>query len=226
MQNTVVRAAIKFRNKELKKKIDFETVKAVLKSRDYTVLFYDPDEGCEIFNKYGIREYARSVDAFTFKKDDLKYVFIQRKPSCEDKLYLLLHEVGHIILKHSEKNSLISSTRLCELEADTFAYTVLNPPNHSRASALTVWILTMALSFSAGFFGAPRVNPTQTDTDPQEISEIAFTAEDVVDELVYITRTGKKYHLENCVYIRSKESTAVEKEEAQRTHAPCSVCNP
>lgn len=225
MQNKVVRAAIKFRNKELKKRIDFETVKAVLKSRDYTVLFYDPDKGSELIREHGLEEYAQSVEAFTFKKDGLKFVFIQSKVSCEDKLYMLLHEAGHIVLKHSEKSALISSTRLRELEADTFAYTVLNPPNHSRASALAAWILTMALSFSAGFFGAPRANPTQTDTDPHT-SEIALTIEGAADELVYITRTGKKYHLENCVYVRSKECVAVEKEEAQRTHAPCSVCNP
>ncbi|GAB6390929.1 MAG: hypothetical protein MdMp014T_0302 [Treponematales bacterium] len=43
--------------------------------------------------------------------------------------------------------------------------------------------------------------------------------------VVYITRTGKKYHRENCRYLRqSKIETTLE--EARRSYEPCSVCNP
>jgi len=43
--------------------------------------------------------------------------------------------------------------------------------------------------------------------------------------IVYVTRTGSKYHLPGCRYLRTS-SIPMPLEEAKRRYSPCSVCNP
>jgi competence protein ComEC len=43
--------------------------------------------------------------------------------------------------------------------------------------------------------------------------------------VVYITRTGKRYHLEDCRYLLSKIKTDVE-EATEAGYTPCKVCKP
>lgn len=42
---------------------------------------------------------------------------------------------------------------------------------------------------------------------------------------VYVTRTGEKYHLRGCRYLR-KSMIPIDLESARRFHGPCSVCRP
>jgi len=44
--------------------------------------------------------------------------------------------------------------------------------------------------------------------------------------IVYITRTGKKYHLGNCSYLRQSKIPITLKEACERGFSPCSRCNP
>lgn len=44
------------------------------------------------------------------------------------------------------------------------------------------------------------------------------------DQQVYVTKTGKKYHVAGCSYLKS--SRAISLEEAIRSYSPCSRCNP
>lgn len=45
------------------------------------------------------------------------------------------------------------------------------------------------------------------------------------DEIVYITKTGSKYHRENCRYL-SKSKIPIMLSDAVNSYSPCSVCNP
>lgn len=46
------------------------------------------------------------------------------------------------------------------------------------------------------------------------------------DTTVYITRTGKKYHSDNCRYLSKSKIPISLKEAFQRGYSPCSVCSP
>lgn len=55
-------------------------------------------------------------------------------------------------------------------------------------------------------------------TDENEINDI--------EKVVYISKTGKKYHLENCRTLRT-EKEAIDLDEAVKTrYEACKVCNP
>lgn len=46
------------------------------------------------------------------------------------------------------------------------------------------------------------------------------------DTIVYITKTGKKYHVGNCRYLSKSKIPITLKEAVQRGYTPCSVCSP
>lgn len=45
-------------------------------------------------------------------------------------------------------------------------------------------------------------------------------------ETVYITKTGEKYHLENCRYLKYSKKAITLEEAINRGYDPCSVCKP
>lgn len=49
--------------------------------------------------------------------------------------------------------------------------------------------------------------------------------DDLQDVVVYVTRTGKKYHREDCRYLRKSKKPLYLKE-AQKSYQPCKVCHP
>ncbi len=63
---------------------------------------------------------------------------------------------------------------------------------------------------------------TQEETKSEEISE-----EEVVTEspVVYRTKTGKKYHRESCIHLKSKIETTVTDAHSMGLE-PCFVCKP
>jgi len=46
------------------------------------------------------------------------------------------------------------------------------------------------------------------------------------DTTVFITRTGKKYHADNCRYLSKSKIPITLKDAIERGYTPCSVCNP
>ena len=70
---------------------------------------------------------------------------------------------------------------------------------------LGIFIILMV----SGFTGCGQSKPTSND-----------------NTIVYITRSGKKYHSEGCTYLsKSKISITLKKAKAEG-YTPCSKCNP
>lgn len=47
-----------------------------------------------------------------------------------------------------------------------------------------------------------------------------------VDEIVYITETGSKYHRSDCQYLWGSKIEITKQEAIKRGYTACSVCNP
>ncbi len=52
------------------------------------------------------------------------------------------------------------------------------------------------------------------------------TQADKKTETVYVTRTGKKYHRENCRYLASSKIPMSLKDAQAKGYTPCKVCHP
>jgi hypothetical protein len=65
-------------------------------------------------------------------------------------------------------------------------------------------------------------NGVYTNRDDKGFLE---TLQKEVDTRVYVTRTGEKYHLSDCRYLR-KSKIPITLEEAKKSYQPCKVCRP
>lgn len=196
----IIRTAKIFRRRELKGSVNFDNTKNYLLTKGYTVNFYDVEKDNELLTKYGLNEYAKTVHAFTVCSKELKAVFIDKQIATEKIIYSLLHETAHIVLNHLDKTKVGNNDRLQDMQAEAFAYEVLNHKSKTHMYAIIVVIL---LVFGIGMY--------------QNI---------INSKMVYVTSTGEKYHRENCIHVQNVDCTVLTKGQASKNYDPCKVCNP
>ena len=137
-------------------------------------------------------------------------MFIDNTMHTNSKVYSLLHEIGHILLGHIGNGDIaLKDNRILENEAEAFVYAVLNKKKPSRLT-IALAIVNIGLIFILIAFCMPKNVPTYSSSS----------------EYVYVTPSGTKYHTQNCIHAKSKESVMLEVTEAKKTYSPCSVCNP
>ena len=207
-------AANKF-YKSINDKIEFEIVEKYLKKLGYEIVFFNTPVGDNELARYGQTEKAKTSKAFTYV-GTAKIIFINDSLSVEDKLYVLLHEVGHIELKHLDYERLGTHNKiLLDVDADAFVYFVLNK---KRKPVFPILLLVFAVISSACilFFTFPRPADTPANN---------FVAEEA-PEYVVITPTGSRYHRESCRSISESFTANIEISEAKKLFSPCNICNP
>ena len=77
--------------------------------------------------------------------------------------------------------------------------------------------------------GSPSVPLTDSGVGVQEVitsvQELPTAGETPQEETVYVTKTGKKYHLSSCSSLR-RSKIPMSLADAKRRYSPCSRCNP
>jgi hypothetical protein len=80
-----------------------------------------------------------------------------------------------------------------------------------RSHRLSIAILAGVLfAVSSTYIAAPVLAAPQTNGD----------------QIVYITRSGKKYHAEGCRFLRKSKTPVKLKDAVKSGYTPCSVCKP
>ena len=211
MKNPVIRAAHKFINKTLKGKTDINSITMYLQSKGYSVTMYANEEEDELIAKHELDSRVKIIHAFTVVENNSKFVYVNNALSAENKTYSILHETGHIVLGHLDSEDIVVNERRREMEAEAFAYTVLNPQRQNR-TILALLITLIILTFA-------NLIPMQSAVETASFMDAQI-------EYVYITPSGKKYHRDNCMHVRGKDCTVLSEMEAQKNYEPCLVCNP
>jgi len=93
--------------------------------------------------------------------------------------------------------------------------------------------ITLADAIAKGYGPCSVCNPPTTDaattvqqsTVAVEPKSSAATTPDTGEQIVYVTRTGSKYHKAGCRYL-SKSAIPMKLKEAAARYGPCGVCNP
>ena len=178
-----------FESKLYKGRITYQRVKKIIETYGFTLFEYDlnvEDEILENLRSNNMLGYAAAVECFTYVEDaHHKYVFIKDGNTEKDKVYLLLHEAGHIYQEHLTTKELVHNTSpRKERKANLFSSTMLFLNHASRALPCLI-----AIAILVGIFFAviPGKDPSR----------------DGAPDIVYYTENGEVYHLfEDCYHLK------------------------
>lgn len=207
----------KILRKKLKNNIEIIQLENYIRELGYDVVYYNTKSGDETLFAYDLYEKSRMVRSFT-NVNGAKIVFVDGNEHTHDKLILLLHELGHILLKHLGDGNIARRDKYyIDLEAETFAYLVLNPPKRRYALCICTYLCSAIILFGSGFLAQSHITPkTNADNTPN--------AEN--DKYVYITQSGTAYHDASCRYVKDKKHAVIPLKEAKKIFTPCKSCNP
>ncbi len=85
-------------------------------------------------------------------------------------------------------------------------------------------IITLLVSFIL-VFSLFTACDTEETVKPAE-SKIEITNETTQSETVYRTKTGKKYHESDCIYLKNSKIEITLSKAKSKGLTPCSVCRP
>lgn len=263
--------------------LEFDTLYRIAEINNWKIVSYS--KGYNFVKNEELEEYYYTSDGFTYAATDFTIIFIKDDLAYLDKIDVICHEMGHLVLRHIEIGSNQKSINHCdgiqEQEADIFALQ-LQAPNYliqslninsvqqlvkrgifSKKNATLRYkfyvrdfplvgiidtLLTagciVILSFSLFFLfqiisvKSDIAEQPNTYTATEQITPTSVpaleTTEQTTDQApvqptqnttVYITRTGTKYHLPGCRYIKDRKTSALTISEAEnQDYTPCSVC--
>lgn len=212
-----------------KNNLTFINVEKVLNSFGYSVVFFNTPDGDEEIQRYELEEEAETLKSFVYA-ETAHIVFINDELPADDKLYLSLHELGHIILGHVGDGKLNTrNSILIDIEADNFAYSIIYP---SKKTDLYNLIASFVLSASIIFGACYVCNQSKSESVPvigiqDYVPPEATQSHSPQSDAVYVTSSGKKFHRADCRYVKNKTNvTELERDTAESMYEPCSVCNP
>lgn len=215
--------------RHLKGAVNIPNIISFIESKGYNVVFFNTEDGDDLIKRYGIER--KNVPSFIYT-GTTRVVFVDDLIHPKDKLYCLLHEYGHLILNHVKESEIHTVSRWStECEADAFAYFVMNySPMKTLRSAIFALLSAVLIIICTFFCTNAYISPVPEAYIPTEVSPVISvpqtTPSNTVAQTVYVTPSGSKFHRANCRYVKSKNVTELERNEAEQTYSPCSVCKP
>ena len=134
---TAINCAIKtlLDNNICKIPLSNETIEKIIKNQGFEIIAYNiplDENDYSDFDNLNLLSAVEKYQAFTYVSDRDKYVFYRSTLSSEEKMRMLAHELGHIMLGHLSASGVRCSSGLKneapqEREADEFALEFLAP---------------------------------------------------------------------------------------------------
>lgn len=104
MTKQVRKIAGEYLRRQISGALSSEKIISVLESQGYTVVQYNSVSNSkdisELAALLGVGEYLRSSKGFTYADSNNRIVFLNEDLSEEERVYVLLHEQGHILCRH------------------------------------------------------------------------------------------------------------------------------
>lgn len=168
--------------------------------------------------------YTHNGKVVILYRDDLPYIL---------KLFVIYHEIGHIVLGHNVCCGVFGRSDdsfqndVFEEEADTFAFTLIKYV-HIDVKLIAVAVLAAACIIIPLLTSSPEmVNEVKYNQviEPQGTQEMQ---QGQLDKVVYVTKSGLKYHREGCYTIKNSDTKreTSKKEAIAQGYKPCHICLP
>lgn len=230
MQNRKIsKAARQFRSLIQTNTPCYDTLKAYMESLGWVVIEYgDGGKGDAQLEALGISDYAEGVKAFFYTSKAFRVIAVSALEPKAERLDLLRHEIGHIVLKHDPEQLTVKA----DAEASMFAL-YLQSEMHRPPRRWLPWAICAALALCSlclllwGFWGKPAAPAASPAAAPQISAPQAAQSSQELEAVVYVTQSGGKYHRQTCGFIKGKEAISMTAAKAKAAgYSPCKTCNP
>lgn len=201
---------------------------SIIKDQGYEIIDYDPNALTEsmkmLLVELSIPQAVTQQEAFVYKRQSVKLLFIKEYLSAKEKLYALSHELGHIMCGHLDNAFYSDLSVKQEQEANDFTYYLMHPYTLERIIVLikhhriVVFLVILMLLVLAAFSFYP--------TKGKETIAQRFLP--MMGSGYYITSGGSKYHLASCSMIQNRTNVrelTIDELNAGN-YEPCQLCLP
>lgn len=171
---------------------------------------HNPQAVQKVIDAYGLNNQIKNRKVFTFTDDEVKMLFVHEHINEDALIHYLLHELGHIWLRHTRNSD---DEDIQEKEADEFAVLVKvalqNRYRLQKAGKRCVFIMsaTMLIVCLVCLLHIPERLQQTSNTVTAISSPAPFVSSEV--DVVYVTKSGSKFHKRNCRHIKNS-STVLE----------------
>lgn len=225
MNNFAKRTAYKVLRK-FKKKPSIDDLKMIIKDEGFTIIKFNrgenSDEVKRLFLIEKIRSLAEKSDAFIYIQGECKLLFIADELHDSDLLYILCHELGHILDKKLCAESIGYTETQKEGFANEFAHYLMHPNGFVSIylCLLKKKMIIAALLIAAAAAGAIACG------DIFFKKEVLGSNQGLVANNVFVTSGGECYHKKTCFVIKNRTniSKLSIKKAREAGYRPCSLC--
>ena len=218
MTKQVKKIAGEYLRRQISGAVTSEKVISALQSQGYTVVPFNAvsnsSDISELAALLGVGEYIRSSKGFTYADSNNRIVFLNEDLSEEERVYVLLHEQGHILCRHLCEGNILGNDVVQEHEANEFVHFVLYPTLGMKIAQRRKQII---ISLSA-IIAAVTIIALIGAVNQQKTYYGEY----------YITETGHKYHKAYCVFVKNKINVRrlTEEEFESGEFEACEMCLP
>lgn len=223
--------------------LNIKTLEEIIKNQGYEIYDFGADEEKvnAILKKLNLEEVSKSKNAFTYSSNTIKAVFINKNVGITERTELLLHEEIHIYLGHLNNTTLENEEEVLRFSTELKKQLKLNNLT-ALISIFTIFaiivVVIIILITTNTTNKKNAIEPIQSVyTSIVEVTisntELTTTTEETttfgtsnLEEVVYITKKGNKYHKKNCYIIKNHEVIEISKEKAEKLYEPCKICYP
>jgi len=202
--------------------VNYSTLKEVVKNIGFTIIEFN-----NIFNDKDIETVIHNLNlgddvlrsrGFTYADKNYRLLFVNEDLSDDEKLYVISHELGHIVCEHYSTSPIIGRDVKEEHEANEFSHYLLNQ-NAFYNLKLTITKHKKAVVLVASSIVAILVII---------VAGIAINKEQSYYGDFYITTTGDKYHQPECIHVKNNNNIErLTKEQFESgEYEPCGTCLP
>lgn len=222
MSNVIKKTVNQFIKQHHITTVNYLTLKEVVKHIGFTVIEFNNilnDKDIEtVIQNLGLDETVLNSRGFTYTDNYYRLVFINEDLNAEEKLYVISHELGHIVRNHYSTSPIIGRDVKEEHEANEFSHYLLkNNRLHNLKIAISEYkrvtiILTFVLFVMLGLV----------------VAGLAINKEKTYYGDFYITTTGDKYHQADCIHVKNHNNIErLTKEQFESgEYEPCGTCLP
>lgn len=202
--------------------VNYSTLKEIVKNIGFTIIEFNNifnDKDVEtIIQNLGLNETVLRSRGFTYADNNYRLVFINEDLNDDEKLYVLSHELGHIVCEHFTGGPIIGRDVKEEYEANEFSHYLLKQGSLRKLRFAIVKRKRIVMVFASVLFVILALI----------VAGLVVNKEKSYYGDFYITTTGNKYHQADCIHVKNKNNIErLTKEQFESgEYEPCGTCLP